>query len=49
MELDITSNKKNIKIYIEPNGSHKARIGTMPEETKKEILDLLQEWVGYRK
>ena len=42
-------NKKNIRIFIEPDGSHKARIGTMPEATKKEILDLLQEWVGYRK
>ena len=42
-------NKKNIRIFIEPDGSHKARIGTMPEEMKKEILDLLQEWVGYRK
>ena len=42
-------NKKNIRIFIEPDGSHKARIGTMPENMKKEILDLLQEWVGYRK
>lgn len=42
-------NKKNIRIFIEPDGSHKARIGTMPEAMKKEILDLLQEWVGYRK
>lgn len=42
-------NKKNIHVYIEPDGSHRARIGTMPEETKKEILDLLEEWVGYRK
>ena len=42
-------NKKNIRIFIEPDGSHKARIGTMPEATKKEILDLLEEWVGYRK
>ena len=42
-------NKKNIRIFIEPDGSHKARIGTMPEEMKMEILDLLQEWVGYRK
>lgn len=42
-------NKKNIRIFIEPDGSHKARIGTMPENMKKEILDLLEEWVGYRK
>ena len=42
-------NKKNIRIFIEPNGSHRARIGTMPKETQKEILDLLQEWTNYRK
>ena len=42
-------NKKNIRIFIEPNGSHKARIGTMPENMKKEILDLWEEWVGDRK
>ena len=42
-------NKKTIRIFIEPDGSHKARIGTMPENMKKEILDLLEEWVGYRK
>ncbi|MBR5847926.1 MAG: aminopeptidase [Bacteroidaceae bacterium] len=42
-------NKKNIRIFIEPDGSHRARIGTMPENMKKEILDLLEEWVGYRK
>jgi hypothetical protein len=42
-------NKKNIRIFIEPDGSHRARIGTMPKETQKEILDLLQEWTNYRK
>ncbi len=41
-------NKQNIHIYIEPNGSHKARISTMPQETRKEILDKLNEWMQYR-
>lgn len=41
-------NKKNIHIYIEPNGSHKARIRTMSKEVQKEILDKLNEWMQYR-
>ncbi|MBQ6694985.1 MAG: aminopeptidase [Bacteroidaceae bacterium] len=41
-------NKQNIKIYIEPDGSHRARIGTMPEDVQKEILDTLNEWMQYR-
>ena len=41
-------NKKNIHIYIEPNGSHKARIGTMPAATQTEILNKLNEWMQYR-
>lgn len=41
-------NKENIRIYIEPNGSHKARISSMPKEVRKEILDTLEEWLQYR-
>ena len=41
-------NKKNIHIYIEPNGSHKARIGSMPAATQTEILNKLNEWMQYR-
>ncbi len=38
-------NKKNIHIYTQPNGSHRARISTMPRDTQKEILSLLKEWM----
>lgn len=41
-------NKKNINIYIEPDGSHRARIRTMSEDVQKEILDKLNEWMQYR-
>ena len=41
-------NKKNIHIYVEPGGSHKARIRTMSKEVQQEIMDKLQEWMQYR-
>lgn len=41
-------NKENIKVYIEPDGSHRARIRTMSKEVQKEILDKLNEWMQYR-
>lgn len=41
-------NKENIHIYIQPDGSHSARIRTMPENVQKEILDKLNEWMQYR-
>lgn len=41
-------NKQNIHVYVEPGGSHKARIGTMPENIQKEILDTLDKWLQYR-
>lgn len=33
--------KKNIHVFVEPGGSHRARISTMPEAEKKEIMELL--------
>lgn len=41
-------NKQNIHIYIEPNGSHRARIRTMPADVQKDILDKLNEWMQFR-
>lgn len=37
--------KKNMKCFIEPGGCHKAKIGTMPEETRQEILTLIGNWL----
>lgn len=37
--------KKNLQIYIEKRGSHRARIGTMPEKIQEQILAQLKEWL----
>ncbi|HIZ85219.1 MAG TPA: aminopeptidase [Candidatus Coprenecus stercoravium] len=37
--------KDNIKFYIQPDGSHRARISTFPEETQKEIISILSQWL----
>lgn len=38
------NDKKHIRVFVEPGGSHKARIGTMPEATQKEIKKILKRW-----
>ena len=38
-------NKQNIHIFVEPGGSHKARISTLRRDNQKEVLDLLKEWM----
>ena len=37
--------KKRIHVFVEPGGSHKARIGTMPDDTQKRIKKILKRWV----
>ena len=37
--------KRNIHVFIEPGGSHRARIGTLPETEKKEVMRLMKEWL----
>lgn len=41
-------NKENIKVYIQPGGSHTARILNMPENMRNEILEQLNEWMEYK-
>ncbi|WP_321425935.1 S28 family serine protease [uncultured Bacteroides sp.] len=38
--------KQNIKVYVQPDGSHRTRIGTMKPEVQKEIIDRLKRWLG---
>ena len=38
-------NKKNIHVFIQPNGSHLARINTLPEKEKKEVIELINKWL----
>ena len=37
--------RETMKLYIEPNGSHRARISTLPEPMKQEAIATLKEWL----
>jgi len=37
--------KQNMRIYVQPRGSHRARIGNMPDDMKRDITDRLTEWL----
>ena len=37
--------RQTMKLYIEPNGSHRARISTLPAEMKEEAIATLKEWL----
>lgn len=39
------SGKQNMRVYVQPRGSHKARIGNMPEDMKAEIMERLNRWL----
>ena len=40
-----TSKKKNMHIFVEPRGSHRARINTLPEEMKQEAISIIKGWL----
>lgn len=37
--------KENIHVFIQPGGSHLARISTLPEEQKAEAMALIRKWL----
>ena len=37
--------KQNMRVYVQPRGSHKARISNMPSDMKQEIVDRLTKWL----
>lgn len=39
------SKKKNMRVYIQPRGSHRARINNMPTDIKADIMDRLNGWM----
>ena len=44
MWLD-TSKKKNMHMFVQPRGSHRARINTLPEEMKQEAISIIKSWL----
>jgi len=39
------SNKENMRVYVQPRGSHLARIANMPDDMQEEIVDRLSVWM----
>jgi len=39
------SKKQNMRVYVQPRGSHKSRISNMPETMKNEIMERLRSWL----
>lgn len=39
------SKKQNMRVYVQPRGSHTSRIINMPEDMKKEIVERLMSWM----
>ena len=37
--------KKQMHVFIDPKGSHLARVKTMPEATQKEIMKIFKQWL----
>jgi len=40
-----TRGKKNVKVYVQPGGSHRTRILTLPEQMKREALEQIETWL----
>ena len=40
-----TDKKENVHIFVEPRGSHLARINTLPEKKKKKAISILKKWL----
>ena len=40
------SKKQNMKVFVQPRGSHKARIGNMPANMRDEIISILTKWLS---
>lgn len=40
----LPSPKKNMHVFIQPEGSHRSRINNMPDDMQNEIIAILNEW-----
>lgn len=38
-------NKENIRVFIQPDGSHRARISTLPDKEKEEVMETIKGWL----
>jgi len=45
-ETDFLKDKKNLKVFVQPRGSHRTRISTMPEPMRTEIMSQIWSWLN---
>ncbi|MBQ8988070.1 MAG: aminopeptidase [Prevotella sp.] len=43
--LKFLKKKKNLKVYVYPEGSHATRISTFPEPRRTEIINSIRQWI----
>ncbi len=41
----VTPRKRNMKVFIQPDGSHRTRIGTLPEAMREEAIATIRGWL----
>lgn len=44
-KLDFLENKRNIHVFVLPRGCHATRIASFPEIERKEIVDIIRQWL----
>lgn len=37
--------KKNVSVFVQPGGSHLARISTLPESMRMHVISQIQKWL----
>ncbi len=42
----VLKGKKNMKLFMQPRGSHRTRIGNMPDDMKAQIMAQLNQWLS---
>ncbi|MEG1611765.1 MAG: aminopeptidase [Alistipes sp.] len=42
----VNSKKQNMRLFVEPGGSHRTRIATLPEAERREVLETLRGWLA---
>ncbi len=42
----VTPDKRNMRVFIEPDGSHRTRISTLPDSLRREAIATLQGWLA---
>lgn len=45
-KLDFLANKRNIRVFVLPRGSHATRIASFPKIERDEIVDIIKEWLA---